>query len=153
MPPPIEPEERARIVSFLQEHGGNRSQVARVTGYSKSLVGKVAREEGIPSANGHMTKNATEASAAFREIKRMDIIVDILDAGQALLKGCKDSREYKDVVTGLAIGIDKHRLETGEVTDRTESRKGSDLNDLFARSAERAAREWERRIDTSDSPD
>lgn len=32
-------------------------------------------------------------------------------------------QQYQQVMTGIAIGIDKHRLETGEATSRTDTAK------------------------------
>ncbi len=125
-------EERQRIIDLLQEHGGNRNRVARMVGRSVGTVQTIATQENIPSAYS-APKKANEARSLFAEIDRMEIIGLGLNTGAELLRGYKDRtpsieniRAYKDLMTGLAIGIDKHRLETGEVTNRTESRKGDD---------------------------
>lgn len=111
--------ERVKIVAHLK-NGKSQTWTAKQVGRSKDTVGRICREEGIET-DGRQTKKATEAAAAFREIERMEIIHDILASGQDLLSRVTDPKDYKDVVTGLAIGIDKHRLETGEATSRTEN--------------------------------
>lgn len=138
---PVGEEERGRIVAMLREYSGNQSRVAKLSGRSQPTVRTIAQEEGIVSIN-KAPKKANEARSAHAEIDRMQIIGDILTTGQTLLKNAREAKDYKDVVTGLAIGIDKHRLETGEVTDRKETRRGNDLKDFFSELDQEAEEEW-----------
>ena len=134
-------EERQRIVDLLHEHGGNQNRVAKICGRSQDTVRRIARTEGIESFK-RTPKKALAVKAAVQEIDRMEIIGLGLQTGADLLRGYRNRdatveniRAYKDLMTGLAIGIDKHRLETGEVTNRTENRKseGFSLEEEFDR--------------------
>ena len=125
---PLEPDERQTIVDLLHEHGGSRSKVARLTKRSKQLVSRIAIEENIPSMDVHNTKKALEASNVAAEQRRIKAAAVILDVGIELIEGLKGqqptpdtARSFKDAAIGLAIGIDKDRLEAGEGTDRTEN--------------------------------
>lgn len=134
-------EERERIVSLLKEHGGNQNKVAKLCGRPQRTVGRIANGAGIKSLKT-APKKALATKAALQDIDRMEIIGLGLHTGAELLRGYQNRdasieniRAYKDLMTGLAIGIDKHRLETGQVTNRTESRKGDEfsLEDEFSR--------------------
>lgn len=137
MTKPVGDEERARIVAMLRD-GMTQGQVAKETGRGKATISRVANTEGIDSERS-ATKKATETKQAIAEIDRMEIIGLGLRTGAELLRSYQDReasieniRAYKDLMTGLAIGIDKHRLETGEVTDRTERRSNDvSLEDEF----------------------
>lgn len=118
--------ERAKIVAHLKA-GKSQTWTARKVGRSKDTVSRIGREAGIRS-DGRSTKRATEAAANFREIDRMEVISIGIDVGAAMLHGIKGMeltpelvKAYKDAMTGVAIGIDKHRLETGEATSRSET--------------------------------
>lgn len=136
----LTPEERERIL-VLRAKGLGRNAIAREIGRSAGTISAVVTEAG-ESFDRSATKKATQVRKIIAEIDRMEIIGDILTAGQILLKNAKEARDYKDVVTGLAIGIDKHRLETGEVTDRKETRQGNDLKDFFSELDQEAEKEW-----------
>ena len=118
---PVSQAERQKIIDLLHEHGGNRQGVAKITGRSAGLILKIARQEGIESVNKHAQEKAAEAAKHLRDYNRLEIIAEILDTGRDLLEAGMDAKDFKDVVTGIAIGIDKHRLETGEATSRSEN--------------------------------
>lgn len=136
----LTPEEREAILADLQG-GMSRNAASRKHGRGAATVTRIAQAAGL-EMDRSATKKATEVRKAVAEINRMEIIGDILTTGQTLLKSAKEARDYKDVVTGLAIGIDKHRLETGEVTDRKETRQGNDLKDFFSELDQETEREW-----------
>lgn len=125
MAPHVTDKERKQIIAYLKA-GKSQNWISKEVGRSKDTVGRIGREAGI-EADGRRTKKATEAAAAMREINRMEVISLGLDVGASILKGLKEEelspelvRAYKDAMTGVAIGIDKHRLETGEATSRSE---------------------------------
>jgi hypothetical protein len=126
MAPKLTDKERARIVAYLKEDKSH-NWIAKEVKRSKDTVGRIARENGIES-DGRRTKKATEAAAAIREIDRFEGICTVLRVGASLiaqLEGREPTpevmRSYKDGATGYAIGIDKHRLEMGEATNRSET--------------------------------
>ncbi len=119
--------ERERIVALLGE-GMSQNAVAREVGRSPGLVNKVAREEGI--VNIHAPKKANAARREFAREDRMALIGYALRRGGLFLDTELTPQQFKDVMTGLGIGIDKHRLETGEVTGRHEQRNVNHSDDL-----------------------
>jgi IS30 family transposase len=147
--------ERSEIVAHL-EAGKSQNWIAKEVGRSKDTVGRVGREAGIES-DGRRTQKATEAAAAIRQIDRMEVISLGLTVGQKLLRkieglssrddvALETIRAYKDAMTGVAIGIDKHRLETGEATSRSETvdperrkKMQESLDDLAAQRRKRLA--------------
>jgi IS30 family transposase len=149
--PHLTDKERATIVAYLK---ADKSQnwIAKEVGRSKDTVGRVGRQAGIES-DGRRTEKATEAAAAIRQIDRMEVITLGLDVGAGILNGLKEQefsadlvRAYKDAMTGVAIGIDKHRLETGEATSRSETvdperrkKMQESLDDLAAQRRKRLA--------------
>jgi len=145
MAPHLTDKEREQIIAYLQD-GKSQNWTAKKVKRSVDTVGKIGRANGIEPLT-RSTKKAVQVSAKVREINRMEIIGGILTTGQSLLDGVADAKDYKDVVTGLAIGIDKHRLETGDVTDRTErvdaearNRVRSKLDELAQRRDDRDQR-------------
>lgn len=130
----IEGKERQKIVDLLQEHGGNQNRVAKICGRSQTAVGKIAKEEGISSVK-KTPKKAIAAHIMFSQQDRMLLISRALNRGGRFLEEHLTPQQFKDVMTAIAIGIDKHRLETGEVTSRSESHSHStsseDLDDFF----------------------
>jgi hypothetical protein len=126
MAPKLTDKERARIVAYLKDDKSH-NWIAKEVKRSKDTVGRIARENGIES-DGRRTKKATETAATIREIDRLEGICTVLRVGASLiaqLEGMKPTpdvmRSYKDGATGYAIGIDKHRLEMGEATNRSET--------------------------------
>ncbi|MDP9474429.1 MAG: hypothetical protein M3R38_01800 [Actinomycetota bacterium] len=138
---PVSQEERARIVGLLKEHGGNRNRVANLVGRSPSTVQGIAEAEGI-APNIRAPKNATVARKAYAEERRLEIIGKGFDKADALLSGISDAGEFQKWTVGVGTLVDKARLETGEVTDRTENRKGNDLGDFFSELDRKAEEEW-----------
>ena len=119
MAPKLSTEERARIVSLLQEHGGNQNKVARLSGRSQPTVRKIAREETIVSINS-ANKKANAARVAYAEERRLELVGKGFDKADELLETIQDAGEFQRWTVGFGTLVDKARLETGEVTDRSE---------------------------------
>lgn len=135
--------EREKIVSLLQEHGGNRTRVARMAGRSSSTVQKIAVEEGILS-NIRAPKKANEARGSYAESRRLEIIGRAFDKADDMLRAVKEPGDFQKWTVAFGTLVDKARLETGKATDRHESRSGPlDLSGMSDEELERFARSLE----------
>lgn len=119
MAPKLTDKERGQIIAHL-EAGKSQNWTAKKVGRSVDTVGRIARAEGIES-DKRTPKKAHEARAHFAKEDRLALVGYALDRGGQLLQLELTPQQYKDVMLGIAIGVDKHRLETGDVTDRTET--------------------------------
>jgi hypothetical protein len=131
--------EREKIIDLLHEHGGNRSKVAKLTARSSQTVCNIANQERIPTMDNPASETARKARKAYEAVDRMGVINLGIEVGEKLLASLyrkrvtpEVMRSYKDCMTGLAIAIDKHRLETGDVTDRTQTNTASTVANYFA---------------------
>lgn len=118
MAPPLTDKERKKILAHLED-GKSNGWIAKEVGRSKETVRTLARKAGIDSVD-QSTKKATRARRHFAKEDRLALIGYALDRGGEFLDQPLTPQQYQQVMTGIAIGIDKHRLETGDVTDRTE---------------------------------
>lgn len=141
MPNPLTDKERQKIIRYLKS-GESQTRTAKMVGRSVGVVNKIAKAEGL--VNIQPPKKANEARRRFSKQDRMALISYALDRGGEFLDKELTPQQYKDVMTGIAIGIDKHRLETGEVTSRGESRH-RDLSGVSDKELE----EFERILDDS----
>lgn len=128
MAPKLTAEERKRIVSLLQE-GMSQSGVAKEVKRSKDTVGRIGREAGIES-DGRSTKKATEAARDYAKAERLQLLNKGFDKAGDLLKSIKEAKELQAWMVAVATGIDKRRLEDGEVTDRSERHSHDHSGDL-----------------------
>ena len=132
--------ERGTIVSLLQEHGSNRTRVARMVGRSSSTVQKIAVEEGIPP-NIRAPKKANEARGSYAEERRLEIIGRAFDKADDMLATVKEAADFQKWTVAFGTLVDKARLETGQATDRHENRSGPlDLSGMSDEELERFAR-------------
>lgn len=123
-------EERQRIIDLLQEHGGNRNKVARLVGRSPSTVQKIAQAEGFES-NIRAAKKANDARRDYAQAERLQLLNEGFDKAREILKGVVEAKELQAWMMAVGIAVDKRRLEDGEVTDRTENRKGLNIEEEF----------------------
>ncbi len=119
MAPKLTQEERERIIALLKEHGGNQTKVAKVSGRSQPTVRKIAREEGIVSINSAL-KKANEARVAYAEERRLELVGKGFDKAEELLGKIADAGELQKWTVAVGTLVDKARLETGKVTNRSE---------------------------------
>lgn len=118
----MEEKERQHIVDLLRDHDGNRNKVAGLVGRHASTVGRIAKEAGIESKSRNIaaTKKANEARSAYAEERRLELIGKGFKKADELLKEIVSAGEFQKWTVGLGTLVDKARLETGEVTDRSE---------------------------------
>ena len=114
--------ERARIVSLLKE-GKSQNSIAKKVKRSPDTVNRIAKAEGIVS-DIRTPKKAIEASKAYAEERRLEIIGKGLDKADDLLERIQEAKDLKEWSIALGTLVDKARLETGEVTGREERLNG-----------------------------
>jgi predicted lipase len=112
--------ERDKILSLLHE-GFSHCEVARRAGRSQSAVSTLAKQYGIKPVN-HMPR-AQQAAQDYNKVERRNLLNAAFDkAGELLKRRDITARDFKDVVTAVAIAIDKRRLEDGEAGEISEQR-------------------------------
>src|SRR5215207_7307001 len=109
--------ERKKIINYLKD-GKSQNWTAQKVNRSPSTINEIAKTEGL--TNIRAPKKAVWARRHFAKEDRLALIGYALDRGGELLQLELTPQQYQQVMTGIAIGVDKHRLETGDVTDRTE---------------------------------
>ena len=109
---PITDNERETILGLLSQ-GHSHNEVGRRTGRSQTAVSDLARTHGIDPVN-HMPK-AQAAAREYNKLERANLSNLAFDRVQALItRDDITARDMKDLVTALAILVDKRRLEDGE---------------------------------------
>jgi transposase-like protein len=118
MPNPVTPEERKRIVALLKE-SKSQNATAKEVGRDPRTVNRIAKAEGIES---HIAapKRANEARRDYAQAERLELLNEGFDKARELLDGIQDAREMQAWMVAVGTGIDKRRLESGEVTSRGE---------------------------------
>ena len=100
------------------------AEAARQTGASKrSIVGWVKVAGVTAQAKVQKTESAREVLAAVTAKRREELDGLLLDAGIHHLQrsiAADSGRDAQAYMIGAGIGVDKYRLEMGEVTGRTE---------------------------------
>lgn len=139
--------EREKILGLLRE-GFSHCEVARRTGRSQSSVSVLAKEHSIRPV-GLMPK-AQQAARDYNKVERRNLLnLAFEKAGELLERNDIAARDFKDVVTAVAIAIDKRRLEDGEAGEISERRTGGggrlDLDKEFIRLDWELAEELERK--------
>jgi hypothetical protein len=127
---PVEEEER--IISLLLQ-GKSCREVGKLVGRSNSTVSNVANRNGLDlvELNRDRLKRAELVAAYASAERRASVAAKILDRGEKILEDTWTSRDYRDVSVGLAVGLDKLRLELphdenkgGEILQLVEMLRG-----------------------------
>lgn len=137
MAPKLTEAERQRIAALLAD-GKSQGAVSRELGRSRAVVNKIARESGVTNTvtNVRDTKKATEARSAYAEERRLELIGRGFDKADELLAKITDAGELQKWTVALGTMVDKARLETGEATNRSESKHQHRTLDLSQATAE-----------------
>ena len=131
----ITDEEREKILELLRE-GFSHGQVARRTGRSQSAVSALAKEYSIEPV--YRMPKAQLAAREYNKVERLNLLNLMFDKASELLdRSDLTARDFKDLVTAVAICIDKRRLEDGKAGEireqRTSSSGGLDLEKEFSK--------------------
>jgi len=123
---PVLSEEEAAILEALGD-GMSTRQAAKKFNRAKSTIVDVAKRNGLDLGDRSVTKNAAIAKSCYASDARITLIGQCLDKGQSLLDGCNSGREFKDILIGIGIALDKRHLEeAGDGTGR-----GGELRLIF----------------------
>ena len=123
---PVGEEEEKAICEALRE-GMSQTQAAKEFERSTYTINKIAKRFGI-SAKHSATKKAVEAHKYRARWARAAVAAEIIDEGRKWLKG-ETSKEYRDGAVGVAVGLDKLRLELPS----DDQEHGGELKRLFER--------------------
>jgi IS30 family transposase len=117
-------EEKVLIRKLLEDEQSHNSIAERV-GRSQSTISEFAKREGYSTLPERTPRVANQARRAFAKAERLELINLQLEVGKGKLEsGELSARDYKEVTTAIAIGIDKRRLEEGESNSVHETRSG-----------------------------
>jgi len=107
---PVDEEEK--ILSLLLQ-GKSTRETGKIVGRSSGTVSNVAERNGldIVKLRHDQLKRAQLASAYASAERRASVAAKILDRGEKILEDTWTARDYRDVSVGLAVGLDKLRLE------------------------------------------
>ena len=116
----LTPDERQRIIGLL-ESGMSVGETARQTGRSKAVVSVLGKRAGITVREQSQTEKARQAAQEYHRDRRLALLDQAFQKAEELLPTITTARELRDWAVGNAVLTDKRRLETGEVTSRTET--------------------------------
>jgi hypothetical protein len=138
--------EKEKIIDLLGE-GLSHCEVARRTGRSQSAVSALAKQHGIEPEQ--RMPLAQQAAREYNRLERMNLLNRAFDkAGELLERKDLSARDFKDLMTGIAIGIDKRRLEDGQAGQISEQRASTsgvlDLDKEFRKLDEELTEEHKR---------
>ena len=106
---PVSSEEEAAICEAL-EAGKSQNRVAKDFNRAPDTVHRIAARHGLVYT---APKNAAIAKSCYASEARITLIGQCLDKGLSLLDGCNSGREFKDILIGIGIALDKRHLEEG----------------------------------------
>jgi hypothetical protein len=140
MAQPLTTTEKQRIREMLDDNRSH-NEISRAIGRSQSTISGYAKREGYSPLPERTPAIANQARREYSKQERLALIGLIFERGEELLnKPDLSAREYKEVVTGIAIGVDKSRLEEGQPNSVHETRssggpfvKTINLEEEFAR--------------------
>lgn len=115
---PVGEDEEVEILAAL-ESGKSTRDTAREFKRAQSTISDVARRNGLDLADRSETKKAAIARSNYATAERIELISEALNKGRELLKTCDNPRDFQSIMTGIAIGIDKRRLEEGPSGDKS----------------------------------
>ena len=122
---PLTPEERAKIVSLLEEGGLSQGAIARLVGRAQSTVSSVAAQEGLSAPRHRTPVQANHARRVYAREQRRELLDKFLSLAEAMIDaGGMSPREARELVQGIATAIEKRRLEDDEAGSITETRSG-----------------------------
>jgi IS30 family transposase len=125
MTKPLTSTEKQRIGALLDDNQSHNS-IARAVGRSQSTISEYARREGYSPLPERTPRVANKARREYAKAERLELLNLVFEKGEEMLKSPDlTARAYKEVVTGIAIGVDKARLEEGQPNSVRETRSSS----------------------------
>src|SRR5215204_161289 len=122
---PLTPEERAKIVSLLEEGGLSQGAIARLVGRAQSTVSSVAAQEGLSAPRHKTPVQANHARRVYAREQRRHLLDKFLLLAEAMIDaGGMSPKEVRELGQGIGTAIEKRRLEDDEAGSITETRSG-----------------------------
>ena len=139
MSQPLTTEEITRIKQLL-DSGQSHNSIARQVGRAQSTISEFAKQEGYSPLPERTPRVANKARRDFAKAERMELLNLGFEVAWEKLESSELSpRDYKELMTGVAIAIDKRRLEEGQPNSVHETSSGHphdkpiNLEEEFAR--------------------
>ena len=136
---PLSSYEKQTIRGMLDQ-GRSHNSIGKALRRSQSTISDFAKREGYSPLPERTPTVANQARREYGKAERLELISLVFERGEEMLqKPGLTPREYKEVTTGIAIGIDKSRLEKGSPNSVHETRSGAmqlgtiNLEEEFAR--------------------
>lgn len=160
---PITQQEKERIIELYTEDGLAPESIAGEIQRSEYNVKQVLKAEGLILGNGTpntVTPTRLLQMAANRSLEhvrdydkanRLKLLNLAFEKAADLLHQGMTARDYKDLVTGMVLLVDKRRLEDGEANKISEQRSSASSLDLDAEFKKLDA-EIERHMQSKDKP-
>ena len=124
MSKPLSTEETIRIREML-DNGQSHNSIAEQVGRAQSTISEFAKREGYSPLPERTPRVANQARKDFCRAERLELLNRAFEtASEMLERGGLSARDFKELMTGVAIGIDKRRLEEGEANSVHETRSG-----------------------------
>ena len=117
-------EEKSLIREMLEDEQSHKS-IAKRVGRSQSTVSEFAKRQGYSPVPERTPQVANQARKDFAKAERLELLNRAFEiAADMLERGGLSARDFKELMTAVAIGIDKRRLEEGEPNSVHERRSG-----------------------------
>ncbi len=119
---PLTSYEKQRIQTLLDDNHSH-NEIAKILGRSQSTVSTYAKREGYSPLPERTPTVANQARREYGKAKRLELLNLVFEKGEEMLNSADlSARAFKEVVTGIAIAIDKSRLEEGSPNSVHETR-------------------------------
>src|SRR5215212_11418494 len=122
---PLTPEERAKIVSLLEEGGLSQGAIARQLGRAQSTISSVAAQEGLSAPRHKTPVQANHARQVYAREQRRHLLDKFLSLAEGMIdEGSMSARSVRELAQAIGTTIEKRRLEDDEAGSITETRSG-----------------------------
>ena len=117
-------EEKALIRELLEDEQSHNS-IAKRLSRAQSTISEFAKREGFSPLPERTPRLANQARKDFARAERLELLNRAFEIAADMLEGGGlSARDFKELMTAVAIGIDKRRLEEGEPDSVHETRSG-----------------------------
>jgi hypothetical protein len=124
MSKPLTDEEKSLIREMIEDEQSHNF-IAKRLSCAQSTISEFAKREGYSPLPERTPRIANQARRDFAKVERLELLNQAFEiAADMLERGGLSARKFKELMTGVAIGIDKRRLEEGEPNSVHETRSG-----------------------------
>lgn len=130
------PSLRESVLEALR-NGDSKYAIAERFAISRATVYNLAKEEGIGEG---FTPDLIKGALDYNEQRQREILNAAFERCNELLPAADTPQKMRELMTAIAIGVDKRRLIDGEATSRSEVNTGAARELLASRIAALNAR-------------